>query len=184
MKHLFEALKDFFGSLNDEEPKPPLHIGEAMSCWLYLTIIEEAVMLEQACLNSTNDPELKEFLEKTMEGASSQSRRLKDFMQHEGVTLPPASEPKPLSDPDAVPLGAKLTDNEIANLISVKLVSSIVTCATSASQSVRNDVSMMFVEFQEETLIYGILNKTLMRKRGWLKIPPYYAPSGLLENNQ
>ena len=178
LKHLFEALADFLKSLNDEEPKPPLHTGETMNCWLYLTVLEEAVTLEQIGINSTTDPELKRFLEKTMEGASSQSRRLKDFMQHEGVPLPPVSEPKPLSDPGAIPLGVKQTDDEIANLVSVKLASSITICATGIAQSVRNDVGMMFIEFLEEVIIYGMLLKTLMRKRGWLKIPPYYVPPG------
>lgn len=178
MKHLFEAFTDYIQSLNDEEPKPPLHVGETMSCWVYLTMLEEAVMLEQTGLNSTTDPELKQFLEKTMKGASAQSRRLKDFMQHEGVPLPPVSEPKPLSDPNAVPLGVKLSENEIANLVSVKLVASITTCATASAQSVRNDVGQMFLEFQEEVVIYGMMIKTLMRKRGWLKVPPYFVPPG------
>jgi hypothetical protein len=113
-----------------------------------------------------------------MEGAATQSRRLKDFMQHEGVPLPPVSEAKPLSDPQAVPLGVKLTDDEIANLISVKIVGAIMTSATAATQSVRNDVGKTFIEFQEEAMIYGIMLKTLMKKRGWIKIPPYYVPPG------
>jgi hypothetical protein len=178
VNNVFEALSDVVKSLVDEEPKPPLHVGEAMSCWTYLTILEEAVMLEQVGLNTTTDPELKQFLEKTMAAASSQARRLKDFLQREGVPLPPVSEPKPLSNPNAVPLGAKLTDDEIANVVSVKLAGSITTCATSASQSTRNDVGMMFIEFQHETMVYGTMIKTLMRKRGWLKVPPFYYPPG------
>ncbi|WP_276352554.1 DUF3231 family protein [Cohnella caldifontis] len=178
MKHLFQALADFVKSMHDEEPKPPLHIGEVMNCWVYLTVLEEAIMLELTCLNHTVDPELKENVGKSMNGAVSQSRRLKDFLQREGVPLPPVSEPKPQSDPNAVPLGAKFTDDEIANLVSVKLASAVTFCAASASQSIRNDVGKMFMEFQEEAMIYGILMKTLMRKRGWLKIPPYFMPPG------
>lgn len=178
VNNVLEALSELLGSLIDEEPKPPLHVGEVMACWTYLTILEEAVMLEQTGLNSSTDPELKQFLEKTMAAASSQARRLKDFLQQEGVPLPPLSEPKPLSDPNAVPLGVKLTDNEIANGVSVKLAVSITSCATAASQSVRNDVGLMFIEFQNEVMVYGTMIKTLMRKRGWLKTPPYYYPPG------
>lgn len=182
MKHLFEALTDYIRSLNDEEPKPPLHVGEVMNCWTYYALLSESIMLEQICLNSSTDPELKRFLEKTMEGASSQSRRLLDFMQTEGVPTPPVSEPKPVSDPNLVPLGAKLTDNEIANLVSVKLAAVVLACAVSATESIRNDVGKMFLEFEEEAVIYGMLIKTLMKKRGWIKIPPYFVPPGVPSN--
>jgi hypothetical protein len=42
-----------------------------------------------------------------------------------------------------------------------------------------NDVGIMFAGFQAEMLKYGASLKTLMRKRGWIKIPPYYVPNGL-----
>lgn len=179
MKHLFEALADYFKSLMDEEPKPPLHVGEVMNCWTYYAALGEAITIEQICLNSSADPELKRYLEKTMEGASSQIRRLLDFMQHEGVPTPPVSEAKPISDPNSIPLGAKLTDSEIANLVSVKIAATILACSAAAAGSVRNDVGKMFLEFEEEAVIYGMLIKSLMKKRGWIKIPPYFAPPGL-----
>jgi hypothetical protein len=95
--------------LDDDEPKPPLHIGEAMTCWTYLTMLEE----------------------------------------------------------------------EIANALSFKMVANYMMCASGAVQSVRNDVGMMFVKFQAEKLKFGSSLKTLMRKRGWIKVPQYYVPNGL-----
>lgn len=184
MPNVLESITDVLKSFVDEEPKPALHVGEVMSCWTYLTILEGAVAIEQQGLNMTTDPELRDFLEKAMAGASSQARRLTDFLQREGVQLPPASEPKPYSNPNAVPLGAKSTDSEIANAVSLKLAASITTCATAAAQSIRNDVGLMFVEFQNEVMTYGVMAKTMMRKRGWLKIPPYYYPPGAAQDSQ
>ncbi|MDB5084481.1 MAG: hypothetical protein JWN30_1367, partial [Bacilli bacterium] len=63
-----------------------------MNCWTYIAILDESVSIEQSALNTTIDPELREFIEKVMAAASSQSRRLKDFLQVEGVPLPPESE--------------------------------------------------------------------------------------------
>ncbi|MDN4494713.1 DUF3231 family protein [Ureibacillus aquaedulcis] len=177
-KHAFEALMKVLHSLFDDETKPPLHVGEVMSCWTYLTVLEESVALEQLAINTTADTELNNFLHKTMGGASSQAARLKDFLQQEGIPLPPASEPKPVSDPSAIPLGAKMTDSEIANLVSVKIASAITLCAAGTAQSVRNDVGIMFFEYQTEAMQYGALLKSIMQKRGWLKIPPYYRPPG------
>ncbi len=176
--HAFEALIKYLQSLFDEEPKPSLHVGEVMSSWTYLAVLEESVALEQLGINTTEDPELKELLHKTMGGASSQATRLKEFLQKEGVPLPQASEPKPLSEPSAIPLGAKMTDSELANSVSVKLATSVTMCATAVAQAVRNDVGVMFLEFQSEAVRYGSILKALMKKRGWIKIPPYYHPPG------
>lgn len=178
-EHAFEAVTKVIHSLFDEEPKLPLHVGEVMSCWTYLTILEEAVALEQISLNTTTDPEVKNTIHKTLAGASSQASRLKEFLQKEGVPLPEASEPKPLSEPNQVPLGVKMTDSEITNLVSVKIATSITTCAAAVAQSIRNDVGLMFLEFQMEAVSYGALLKSVMRKRGWIKIPPAYLPPGL-----
>lgn len=176
--HAIEALLKVFHSLFDDDPKPSLHVGEVMSCWTYLTVLEETVALEQIGINTTEDTELKNFLHKTLGAASSQGTRLKDFLQQEGVPFPPAAEPKPLSEPRSIPLGAKMTDSEIANAVGVKLAASTTLCASSAAQSVRNDVGMMFFEFQTEAMRYGTILKSIMKKRGWIKIPPYYHPPG------
>lgn len=177
--HAFEALTKVLHSLFDEDPKPALHVGEVMICWTYLAMLDETVSIEQLCLNTTVDPELKEIVHKTMGGASSQTSRLKEFLQNEGVSLPPASEPKPMSDPNSIPLGAKLTDAEIANAVNLKLASSITMCATGISQCIRNDVGIMLIEFQTEAMKYGAMLKSIMKKRGWIKQPPSFHPPGL-----
>lgn len=179
MSSVFEAVADVMKTLIDNEPKPPLHIGEAMTCWTYLTMLEEEIANVQIGINTTTDNELLGALQASMELAKAQSKVLRDFMLLEGVTLPPVSEKKPNSEPNSVPMGVKLTDDEIANALSVKLVANYMMCAAGAVQSVRNDVGLMFVKFQAEKLKFGASLKTLMRKRGWIKIPPYYVPNGL-----
>lgn len=67
-----------------------------------------------------------------MKLAQAQSKELRDFMLREGVTLPPASEKKPESEPNSVPPGVKLTDDEIANALSIKVVANYMMCATGA----------------------------------------------------
>ena len=179
MPDILQAVNNLVGSFVDDEPKPPLHIGEAMSCWTYITAIAESLTYEQIGLNMTTDPELRDALHEAMKMCDSQVRRIRDFMEIEGVTSPPLSEPKPRSDPSAVPNGVKLTDDEIANGVSIKVAAAIVACASAAAQSIRNDVNVMWLELQQEQMTYGISLKRLMRKRGWLKTPPFYVPPGL-----
>lgn len=155
-----------------------MHIGEAMSCWVYLTMLEEEIASVKIGFNTTTDQELLDTLNDSMQLAEAQAQRLRDFMLREGVPLPPVSELKPISRPESIPMGVKLTDDEIANALSVKVVANYMTCATGAVDSVRSDVGMMFAQFQMEKLKFGASLKTLMRKRGWIKIPPYYVPHG------
>lgn len=103
-------------------------------------------------------------------------------MVEEGIPLSKTSETRPKSDPNSIPLGAKMTDDEIANFISIKIATNIVMCATNMSQSIRNDMGLMWARFQAEKMVFGMELKTAMRKRGWLKVPPYYYPPGAPKN--
>jgi hypothetical protein len=179
MTSVIEALTDIFKTIMDEDPKPPLHVGEVMTCWTYLTMLEEEKANVKIGLNTTTDSELLDALNASMDLAIAQAKELRELLLSEGVPLPPVSEPKPDSAPNAVPMGIKLTDDEIANALSIKLVANYMMCSNGAVQSVRNDVALMFVKFQEEKLKFGASLKTMMRKRGWIKIPPYYVPNGL-----
>jgi hypothetical protein len=68
--------------------------------------------------------------------------------------------------------GAKLTDKELSNTISINLVIDSDMCATSASQCLRTGVGIMFLQFQMDKLTLSFKMNNLMQKRGWLKIPP------------
>lgn len=175
---LFEAVKDFLQMNMDNEPKNPLHVGEAMSCWLYLTLMDEAARYIQIGLNTTTDDDVISILQESLHQCDVQGQRFKEFMKKEGIHLPPTSEQRPNSDPNGVPLGVKLTDDEIMNGLSIKTVAAITNCASSASQSIRNDVGALFTQCMLEKMKFGSNLKNLMRKRGWIKVPPYYYPPG------
>lgn len=179
MSNPFEAVWSTLKTLVDTENKSPLHVGEVMSIWTYQTILEEALRYEEIGLNTTTDNEVKELLVDAKKLCESQSQRLSSFMQKEGIPLPPSSQKKPLSEPKDVPLGAKLTDDEIANGISLKFATAGLECAVANSQTIRTDVGLIWTEFYTEILTFGATTKTLLRKRGWLKVPPYYYPPGM-----
>lgn len=177
-----EALFDYLTTRFDTEPKSRLHIGEAMGCWLYYTAIAEEIPVLEAALNTTTDNVLIELLNDGKKLASHQKSILESFMIKEGIPLAETSEHKPNSDPNAVPLGVKATDSEIANLISAKVASNIVMCSSNVSQSIRSDIGLMWIRFHSEKAIYGIDVKTKMREHGWIKVPPYYYPPGAPSN--
>ncbi|GGB60683.1 hypothetical protein GCM10011409_42530 [Lentibacillus populi] len=179
MTTIFETVKDFFQVNLDNEPKNPLHVGEVMSCWLYLTVMDEAIVYIQIGLNTTTDDQVIKTLKESLDQCRAQAERFKNFMKKEGVHLPPASEQRPDSEPNGVPLGVKLTDDELMNGLSIKTVSAITICASAINQCIRSDVSVLFTQCMLEKMKFGSSLKVLMRKRGWIKVPPYYYPPGL-----
>jgi hypothetical protein len=175
---IFEAVKDFLQMRLDDEPKAPLHVGEVMSCWMYLALMDEATIYIQIALNTTDDDEVRQLLTESFKQCETQVERFKELMRTEGIHLPPTSEPRPDSDPNAVPLGVKLTDDEIMNGLSMKTVTAVVHCATAASEAIRADIGAHFTHCMLEKMKFGASLRETMRKRGWIKVPPYYYPPG------
>ncbi|MEH7747999.1 hypothetical protein V7659_23710 [Neobacillus drentensis] len=60
MPDVLEAVKNVLQSLMDDEPKSPLHVGEVMSFWSFLSEMAEEQVHSEAGINSTTDPELKQ----------------------------------------------------------------------------------------------------------------------------
>lgn len=178
MANSFEAVWNTIKTLVDNEEKQPLNIIEVGDCWTYLTSLEEFIRYEEVGLNTTTDDEVKEMLTDAIKQCESQAKRLSTFMIKEGIPLPVAPSAKPKSDENEVPLGVKLTDNELANGITLKLV--LVTQLASKAQvdAIRSDIGLLWLEFYSENIRFGATLRTLMRKRGWLKVPPYYYPPG------
>ncbi|WP_078553457.1 DUF3231 family protein [Bacillus alkalicellulosilyticus] len=178
MPNVLEAVKSAFNTIVDDEPPIPLNIIEASSCWFYYGLVNEAIAFQEAGLNTTNDDEVKGILQDAIKMCMAQSKELKSFMLKEGIPLPPTSETKPKSDHNEIPTGVKLTDDEITNGVALKTVAMNVQAATAAAECVRTDIGSMWVQFLMDSITYGITLKTKMRKRGWAKIPPPYAPPG------
>ncbi|QRG66685.1 DUF3231 family protein [Brevibacillus choshinensis] len=176
--NILESAIDTFKTMTDQDEDQPLHVGEVMGCWIYLTGLELAKATVQAAINTTTDHELKELLEEDLALGTSQRKRLYEFMIKEGISLPPASEDVPSSDPKAIPLGAKLSDDVLANELSLKIYSLIIRAAGIAAESIRVDVGMLFTQFQAEKIAFAVKLKHSMRKRGWIRIPPFYIPPG------
>ncbi|OAS82818.1 MULTISPECIES: DUF3231 family protein [Metabacillus] len=178
MVNVWETVMDAMKSMTVQDEDQPLHVGEVMACWIYLAGLELAKVSVQSAINTTDDDELKEILEEDMKLGTSQRKRLHDFMIKEGISLPSSPEDMPISDSKSIPLGVKLTDDVIANELSLKIISLIMKAASATTESIRTDVGLLFIQFQAEKLAFATRVKHLMRKRGWIKVPPFYIPPG------
>lgn len=161
-----------------DEQEAPLHVIEVGDCWKYITILQEFIRYEEISLNTTTDDEVREMLVDIMKLCESQAERLSVFMKQEGIPLPNVTPAKPKSRPNDIPLGVKLSDDEIVNGVSFKLVICMQQCAKGQADAIRFDVGKVWLEFFLEWVTFGATIKTLSRKRGWIKVPPYYYPPG------
>ncbi|TKD69172.1 DUF3231 family protein [Pseudalkalibacillus hwajinpoensis] len=178
MQKIFKSMLSAIQSHKDDTPKPPMHVGEVMSCWTAYAIFREAQIFYKMALNTTEDKPLKNITQEIFDGSVEDWNKLRDFLIKEGVQLPATSQAKPDSTSSEIPPGVKLTDDEIANGIALKLAAVNMLCASSISQSTRTDIGLMFLKVQANILMYSAELKTLMEKRSWLKTPPYYLPPG------
>ncbi|AND40411.1 MULTISPECIES: DUF3231 family protein [Cytobacillus] len=176
LEAIFNMLRISFDNTN--EPKSLLHVIEVGDLWKYVTLVEEFIRYEEMGLNTTADDEVREMLTDIVKVCEAQVKRVGNFMKNEGIPLPDVTSSKPNSNPKDVPLGVKLTDDEIANGVAFKLVTCSQACAKGQADAIRNDLGLMWTEFFLEWTAIGATVKTLMRKRGWLKVPPYYYTPG------
>src|SRR5690625_196638 len=182
LKMVFKNAMDIIESLTDNH-KNPLHIDEAIACWTYFSFVSSAIIHVEVGLNTTNDSKLENFLQESYKVMKSHQKDLSEFMRKEGVPLAHISEDKPESDPNAIPLGAKFSNNEICNTININFIVAVEMCSAFTVESIRTDVGLMFLKFQIDKLSLALKAKELMQEKGWLKMPPFYNPPGSPNKN-
>jgi hypothetical protein len=182
--NIFEIFKDAVKPFTDGE-KSPLNVGEIMNLWLFLTGLEQTLRGDQVSYNIVQDPELKDKLKYIIDNQHwPMIQEIADFLRNEGIPLPNSTAQKPIADYRNIPEGARMTDEEIANLLSYNLLVGITSACRGIVESVRPDVAFMFAKYQAMKMAYGVSLKDLMIKRGWLRVPPYYKVSEYVLTNQ
>lgn len=157
------------------EPDHPLHAGEVFFVWTLYVGVTESRVICQLLANHTNDKDLKETIEHFTDDVEEPLiQKLKDFLAHEGVGIPPGTGDKPRADERQIPPGAKFTDAEVANLLAVKIEGMLTTTHMGVSQAVRDDVGAMLVMAYQHLAAQGFTLKKLMQQRGWFRTPPMF----------
>lgn len=136
---------------------------------------EETLRNEQVAFNIVEDEELRKLFEDVINNVHKPIiDEIKDFLTKESVPLPETTPAIPMGDFRSIPLGAKLSDEALCNLLEYNIVLGINSAVRGITESVRADVGLMFSKFQMRKVAFSISLKQFSLKRGWLKIPPYY----------
>ncbi|EJL42831.1 MULTISPECIES: DUF3231 family protein [Brevibacillus] len=153
----------------------PMHYGEVFGVWVYLATTKALLAGYQTAMNHAGDTDLKDFLEDLMQTMKKEIERLEDLLKLAGVGLPPTPPDRPVADANSIPVGARLNDSEIALGISRDIAGGLLTCSQIMSQSIREDIGMMFGEFHMTKAQSGYRLLRILKEKGWLISPPLHA---------
>ncbi|MEH6992483.1 DUF3231 family protein [Neobacillus drentensis] len=171
---VFEVIQDIFQPFMDGE-KRPLNVMEVSNLWFFLLGTETTMRNEEIGINLAQDPELKQILKDIRETVHIPIRdELKEFLMKEGVPFPQSTPEKPVGDFMSIPDGAKLNDEEMANLMSYNLAMGVTSAAKGLTESIRADVGLIFSKIILKKTTAGLTLKQYLDKREWLRIAPYY----------
>lgn len=171
---VFELIQDIFQPFMDGK-KRPLNVMEVSNLWFFLLGTETTMRNEEIGYNLVQDPELKQILKDIRETVHIPIRdELKEFLMKEGVPFPQSTPEKPIGDFKSIPEGAKLNDEEIANLMSYNLAMGVNYASKGLTESIRADVGLIFSKIMLRKTAAGLTVKQYLDKHEWLRIPPYY----------
>lgn len=174
--NLFEVIHDTFEPFLDGDKKP-LNVMEVSNLWFFLLGTETTLRNQEIGYNLAQDEELKRIILDTKDNLHIPIRdELSNFLLREGVPLPPSTPEKPVGDFREIPEGAKLNDEELANLMSYNLASGVAYAARGLTESIRADVGLLFSKIIMKKTISGLQVKQYLEQKEWLRIPPYYKP--------
>lgn len=128
------------------------------------------------------DEELLKLLNQALELVNPNPNASRNKMKEQGIPMPYTPGDKPSSQANSVPMGMKMNDDEIANILAAKLLQSTKECSRSMMEAIRFDLGLIWANFYYEQAKLGATLKSKMRNRGWVKLPPPYHPPGSQSN--
>lgn len=162
------------GILSGNPKNEPLHYGEVFSLWSFSQSSKGMISGSQAFLNHVGDKDLHKLLEDIINQCQQELKQVDALLKDNGVGLPPAPPEKPKANLEDIPVGARLTDQEIAAGLSMDIAAGLVLCSQIIGQSIREDVAMMFGQFHMEKATMGGKVLRLNKEKGWLIPPPLH----------
>ncbi|WP_078392794.1 DUF3231 family protein [Shouchella patagoniensis] len=162
------------GIMSGNPQDEPMHYGEVFSTWNYLMVCNKNIADTQMLLNHVGDNDLKKLLLESIDAAKSEAKQISELLKTNGVALPPAAPEPPSVDLNAIPVGARFPDPDVAATAAGATATGLVTCSQIMAQSIREDIAMMFGQFHMAKATLGAKFLKLTKEKGWLIPPPLH----------
>nr|WP_318540313.1 DUF3231 family protein [Terribacillus saccharophilus] len=162
------------GILSGNPQDEPLHYGEVYGLWTFVLTGNKMIANHQMLLNHVGDDDLKKLIGEAIDGAQAEVKQVSEILKANGIALPPAAPEPPKVDLESIPVGARFIDPDVATTASAAVVAGLVSRSTMMSQSIREDVGMMFGQFHTNKAMLGAKFLKLLKEKGWLIPPPLH----------
>lgn len=161
------------GILGGNPKENPMHYGEIYNLWSHLSVAKGSLDNYQVYMNHTGDDDLKKFIKQTIEDSIKPAiKDLEKILLQNDIAVPPTPAERPEADIEQIPVGARFQDVQIAYLVAADIAAGLTACSTAISQSIREDIGLMFAKFSAKKVKDGAELLQIMKDKGWLVSPP------------
>ncbi|KQL33653.1 DUF3231 family protein [Psychrobacillus sp. FJAT-21963] len=163
------------GILSGNPKDEPLHYGEVFSIWTNVATNNGLIAAYQTFINHTGDEDLAKIIDESIECMKDENKQLEVILKINGIGLPPAPPERPEARLEDIPVGARFNDPEISAALSMNSSAGLVACSQAMAMCIREDIALMFGQFQLKKVQIGAKLLRLNKNKGWLVPPPLHV---------
>jgi hypothetical protein len=163
------------GILSGNPKDEPIHYGEVFDVWAFSMKAKGCVSIYRAYNFHAGDKDLKEILGDLINQAELEVKECDTILTSNGIAPSPDLPARPEAKLTEIPVGARITDQEIAALIAADTAASLVTCSQIMGKSIREDVGALFGKYHLTKAALGLKILQLTKEKGWLVPPPLHV---------
>ena len=160
------------GILDGNPKNEPLHYGEIYDVWQFSMKAKGCASVYQAYRYHAGDADLKKLLGDIVEQAELEVKECDTILTHNGIVPSPALPKRPEAKLEDIPVGARLSDQEIAAMLAVDNSAGLVVCSQIMGKAVREDIGALFGKYHATKAALGLRMLRMSKEKGWLIPPP------------
>lgn len=162
------------GILSGNPKDQPLHYGEVFDIWSFSMKAKGCISVYRAYSYHAGDKELKKILDDLINQAELESEECDQILLHNGVPSSPTLPARPEAKLEDIPVGARITDIEIASLVATDTAASLAICSQIMGKSIREDIGALFGKYHVTKAALGLKILEMSKAKGWLVPPPLH----------
>ncbi|XEC92627.1 DUF3231 family protein [Paenibacillus tarimensis] len=160
------------GILTGNQKEEPLHYGEIFDLWQFSMKAKGCISMYRAYLNHAGDTELKGILGDLINQAELEAKECDTILNDNGIAASPMLPNRPEVKVEDIPMGARITDQEISAAIAADTSIGLVACSQIMGKSIREDIGALFAKYHATKAAIGLKILRINKEKGWLIPPP------------
>ena len=162
------------GILSGNPKEEPLHYGEIFQLWSMSTAAKGMVSCYETFQNHVGDEELHHIVKDMIKHAKEDISQCDKLLMECEIAPAPAMPAKPKAKLEDIPVGARLSDIDIAAAVTADNAAGLVFCSQGMGLSIREDVGALFTKCHAVKTGLGVRILQMNKDKGWLVPPPLH----------